>query len=286
MNFRVSGPDKGVLANFETSPSSLQPLLIAALGVILATTAAAQSSRLQLVPKGRPFRLTFADPREIKMALSFEGDSKINAMIGNYFSLFSIQEEGRERFEMHLGLEGAGYFGLTQLDRRFPLESSDGLIGVYLEGRSGQWQWQVRYTHISAHLADGSTDTPIAYSREHLALRGAFVSDEGLHLYGGVYSLLNTIPELAPWTLQWGMNYFWRANLYQLTPFVGSDFKWKTEAEANPSACIQVGLALSDLQETYRSFRFFYSYQTGADPRGQYFMHTATSHSLGVEMQI
>ncbi len=246
--------------------------------------------KLGLVPRGRSFRSTFADPREVKMALGFEGDSKINAVIGNYFSLFSLQQDGSERPTFHLGLEGAGYFGLVQANRRFPLESSDGLIGAYAEGVAESVQWQVRYTHISAHLADGSADVPIAYSREHLVLRMAVLPSEllrgALHLYGGVYYVMNAIPEVNPWALQLGVNYFSPWTAASLTPYFGGDLKWKAEADANPSADLQLGLALSNPREVHHSLRIFYAYHTGADPRGQFYQRITTTHALGIEMQI
>lgn len=253
--------------------------------VFLCIFASGDELRMRLVPRGRPFRTTFADPREIKMALSFEGDSRINAAIGNYFSLFSIETDDQDS-RFHLGLEGAGFFSLRQADRRFPLESSDGLIGVYGEGESGLFQWQLRYTHISAHLADGSEDVPIAYSREHLAARiGLFPLPE-LHVYGGMYYVLNAIPEVPPWSIQLGFDYFAKWRVAQLTPFVGIDLKWKTESDANPTLSVQSGIALSNPREAYRSLRLFYAYHTGADPRGQHYQRTVTSHALGLEMQI
>ena len=109
---------------------------------------------LELIPKGRPFRLTFADPREIRMALTFEGSSKINATIGNYFSILGIRNENNPDWFFHVGLEGAGYFTMKQAEKRFPLETADGLIGLYIETSVGSAQYQFRLTHISAHLAD------------------------------------------------------------------------------------------------------------------------------------
>lgn len=251
----------------------------------LSTGAQASELKMRLVPRGRPFRMTFADPREIKMALSFEGDSKMNAMIGNYFSLFGLESDDQKSV-LHLGLEGAGFFGLRQADRRFPLESSDGLIGAYIEGSVDRVQWQVRYTHISAHLADGSQDSPIPYSREHIAMRMAYLPTNDVQLYAGAYYVLNAIPEVPPWTIQLGANLFSAWSMAQLTPFLGTDLKWKTESPANPTASLQAGIALSNPREAYRSLRIFYTYLTGADPRGQYYQRVVTTHALGVEMQI
>lgn len=244
---------------------------------------------LELLPKGRPFRLTFSDPRELRMGLSFQGNSQINAAIGNYFSLFGIRssetEPERVPSVFHMGLEGAGYFTMRQAEKRFPLETADGLIGVYFEGTSGPWQGQLRLTHISAHLADGSSGTPIAYSREFAVLKGAYVPNEDIQLYGGIHYLVNTVPIVDPWTLQLGGSYFLPFS-YPLLPFLGVDLKWKEEASANPSFQFMFGLALNNPPKAFESFRLYYSYFTGTDPRGQFFNQATTVHSVGIDMQI
>lgn len=243
---------------------------------------------LELLPSGRPFHLTFADPREIRMGLNFQGNSQINATVGNYFSLFGIQPTEPDpnlKKAFHMGLEGAGYFTMKQADKRFPLETADGLIGTYFEGVHGNWQGQFRLTHISAHLADGSNGTPIAYSREFMALRFAFVPSDEYQIYGGVHYLINTVPKVAPWTWQLGGNYFIPLN-YSLVPFAGLDVKWKQESVTNPSLNLVFGLALNNPPQAYKSFRFFYSYFTGSDPRGQFFNQLVTTHSVGIDMQI
>lgn len=264
-------------------------LLIILCTGLIPTGLASNRLGLELLPSGRPFRPTFSDPREIRMGLSFQGNAQINASVGNYFSLFAIAPtEGNETnppWLFHMGLEGAGYFTMRQADRRFPLESADGLIGAYFEGASGPWQAQLRVTHISAHLADGSAGTPIAYSREFVVLRTGYVPYQELQIYGGLHYLINTVPKVAPWTFQWGANYFVPLN-YSLVPFVGTDLKWKQETSVNPSFQLLLGLALNNPPQAYRSFRFYYSYYTGADPRGQFYNREITAHSVGIDMQI
>lgn len=241
---------------------------------------------LELLPRGRPFRLTFADPREIQMKLAFEGDSKLNAVVGNYFSIFGIRPTVDSDWQLHFGLEGGGFFSMRQAQSRFPLETADGLLGMYFEGANGPLQAQLRFTHISAHFADGSTDIPIAYSREFISLRGAYLLQPEWQVYSGIQFLVNTVPKVHPWSLQWGTTYFLPIGFTKISPFVGADFKWKEESKYNPSFHIQLGIALNNPPEAYRSFRFFYSYYTGADPRGQYYDRAYTAHSFGIEMQI
>lgn len=241
---------------------------------------------MELLPPNRPFHLAIADPREVSMGLQFTGDSKIEAVVGNYISFFAIRPKDKpDDWTIHFGLEGAGFFTMRHADSRFPLETTDGLFGFYLEGASGPWQAQLRYTHISAHLSDGSVGTPIAYSREFATLRGAWVPDDRLQIYAGPQYLVNSTPILPGLGFEWGGSYFLPVDS-RLAPFAALDMKWKQESPANPSMALQLGLALNRPPRAYRSFRFFYSYYTGQDPRGQYYMNVYTAHSFGLEMQI
>ncbi|MBI4404150.1 MAG: DUF1207 domain-containing protein [Deltaproteobacteria bacterium] len=241
---------------------------------------------LELLPKGRPFRLTFGDPREIRMALLYEGDSHIQAVVGNYFSIFAIKPSDDNHWALHLGLEGAGYFSLRQAESRFPLEAADGQLGIYFEGFADKWQGQLRYTHLSAHLADGSEGVAIPFSREYVSIRIAYLILPQLHAYVGQHFIINSVPPVPVLWTQWGFSLFSPKGMGKLTPFVATDFKWKQESRYNPTFNLQVGLALNNPPEAYRSFRFFYAYGTGQDPRGQFYERTQTVHSLGVEMQI
>lgn len=238
----------------------------------------------EVLPKGRPFRLTFADPREIRMGLNIAGGSRIQAAVGNYFSLLAMRVDEREFW--HFGIEGAGYFGMRQAEGRFPLETTDGLIGLYLEGKRESLEWQLRYTHVSAHLADGSRDSAIAYSREFLKLRGAYAPSPFFQAYAGIMRLVNTVPDVGKWGLQWGANIFLPSQFELLVPFLAADFQIRQETSFNPSLSFQLGMAFNDPPEAWRSFRIFYSFQSGADPRGQFYDRALTLHALGIEMQI
>lgn len=258
-------------------------LLFIAFALALSRTASADS-QLTLLPNGRLFPITFADPREIRTALTFSGDKDIQAMLGSYLSIFSIAPEDKS-WDFHFGLEGRGYFTMREEGGRFPLETVDGTIGVYTEYAQGPWAVQLRYTHVSAHLADGSTDVPIAYSRESLILRGGYSPSENLHVYLGLHRLVNTTPKVHKHAIQIGANYFLPFGT-ATTPFIASDLRWNEEAPTNPSFALQLGVALHRPDSVRRSFRLFYSYYTGSDVRGQYFLSPRTLHSFGLEIPL
>jgi len=241
------------------------------------------SIETEVLPKGRPFRLTTADPREIQMSLAFHSHERLDAAIGNYFSLIGF---GEKTWRIHGGFEGAGYFTMRQKQKRFPLETTDGLIGVYMEGNLGRWQNQLRFTHLSAHFSDGNIGTPIAYSRESIILRSGYLVTDDFHIYGGFYFPVHAIPTTASWHAQAGFSFFWMMRSHWVVPFTALDVHWRRESPYDPSGHFELGLALNNPPESYRSFRIFYSLYVGADPRGQYYLSPLTAHSIGVEMQI
>jgi Protein of unknown function (DUF1207) len=221
------------------------------------------------------------------MGFSFQGDGELTAAIGNYFSLVGWNVSGEEDTRIHFGVEGAGYFGLRAVDRRFPLDTTDGLVGGYLEGNRGPFQVQFRYTHISAHLSDGvPSGLPIVYSREFTALRIGFAPDPYKDFYAGMDYVIHSAPRVPRWALQWGMSLFLPWNFLKVVPFTAVDFKWRQESFYNPSMNFELGVALNNAIEAYRSFRLFYAFYTGADPRGQFYQLPFTSNSIGIEMQI
>lgn len=253
---------------------------------LLGSVSAWADTGLQLLPEGRRFRPTFVDPFEIRMALRFEGDQGIAANVGNYFSILGFRPLDGDGWAIDFGIEGGGYFTMRAEGSRFPLETADGTIGIYLEGSRDALQWQVRYTHVSAHLADGATGIPIPYSRETLSLRGAWAPDPYTQVYGGLHYLAHTIPVVPRLGVQFGANYFLPLSEMRITPYIGTDLRYRGETSPRWSLSTQLGFALNNPPEAYRSFRFFYAYFTGADPRGQFYQQAYTSHSFGIEMQI
>ena len=242
------------------------------------------SKTLEFLPKGRLSRINGADPREVRMA--FLWGAKASALIGNYISLLGVESYGAFPQQMHVGIEGAGFFGLSQAESRFPLETTDGLVGLYWEGRERSWVFQLRYTHVSAHLSDGSLDIPISYSREWVSLKLSYQPLSKWHVYSGISYLLHTIPELPRFGFQVGGTTFLSSSQKAAIPFSSFDLKWKEETSINPSLSLQVGVAFNNPPEAYRSFRVFYNYFTGSDYRGQYYSASFTNHSLGIEMQL
>lgn len=246
----------------------------------------ATQSTVRVLPEGRLFTPTFSDPREISMSLIYQADSKIAAHIGNYISLLSLEGNDESIWKFHFGLEGAGFFSLKRSGGRFPLETTDGMIGTYFEGKKEAIQFQLRFMHVSSHLSDGSSEVPTPYSREYLSFRTGYAFNRSTHFYAGPSFLVHAIPTTGSIGFQWGGTSFLPLQFSHMTPFFGVDFKWHSETTYNPSMNLQLGIALFNPPDPYRSFSIFYAYFTGTDPRGQFFRRTLTTHSMGLQMHI
>lgn len=246
--------------------------------------AESNASGFQWAPGGRLFPVAIADPREIRTFVSFDNTRQILACVGTYFSVFSVTPEDK-RWAVHFGLEGRGLFQMHQSGGRFPLETLDGTLGFYLEYKQGPWAAQLRYTHVSAHLADGSLGVPFPYSRESVILRASYSPNDYAQIYFGAHRLVNSFPPMHGLSLQVGGNYFLPVQ-GSVAPYVAADLRWQEESKVNPSFALQLGIALQQSGKPRDGLRMYYSYYTGADVRGQYYFATKSYHGFALELPL
>lgn len=238
---------------------------------------------IELVPEGRLFRPTFADPQEIRMLLGFGRDEKLTAIVGNYASILGFGG-APDGMAAHFGLEGRGFFTMRQESSRFPLETVDGMIGAYIDAKYRSMQWQLRYTHVSAHIADGLSVAAAPFSRETLSFRMAYLPDNNLQIYVGGSNIVNSFPATEPWIAQVGGSYFLPLH-FAVTPFVATDLQYRAEWHGIAGS-LQLGIAIGKSNKRFQSLRIFYGLYSGGDQRGQFFGQPVTSHSFGIEVGI
>ncbi len=236
------------------------------------------------LPPGRPFPSLLTDPRDLKLALRKNSKGEIEADVGGYrsFAGWKGQIAGRSTV-LHTGLEGNGYFQLKQEGSKFPLHSSDGLIGVYGEAIRGLSLYQVRFTHLSAHLSDGlyGIRERFVYTRETLSLRFARQFDF-VRAYVGYHFLVHTQPVLPRHSLQLGFYSILPWHWKRLHPYLGADLRLRNEQEGDTFA-LSGGVALvSSLGAP--PLRLAVSYLKGHDLRGQFFREQTEKWNFGLEM--
>ncbi len=245
-----------------------------------------QSNGWLALPPGRPFPILPSDPRDLKFGLRKNSKNELEADVGGYRSLAGWQGEMcGERARFHTGIEGNGYFQMRQEGAKFPLQSSDGLVGIYAESARGVWMHQFRFTHISAHLSDGlfNLHQPIIYTREFITLRagrhiGAFLA------YAGYQFLTHSAPELPRHSLQLGAYGILPMHWGIAHPYLGSDLRVRNAKEGTTFQ-LGLGIALVSSQGT-PPVRIAVNYLKGHDLRGQFFEEKVEKWSLGLDLDI
>jgi hypothetical protein len=172
---------------------------------------------------------------------------------------------------------------MHQEGAKFPLHSSDGLIGIYAEAIRDLWMYQLRYTHISAHLCDGVTAVrpKIYYTRETLSLRLArqfgFV-----RAYLGYHFLAHTEPKLPKSSGQAGFYAVFPWHWLRIHPYFGADLKVRSKQEGTTYTISGGGALVSTLGAP--PVRLAVNYTKGHDLRGQYYMEKTEKWIFGLEM--
>jgi hypothetical protein len=236
------------------------------------------------LPPGRPFPSLLSDPRDLKIGLRGNDREEIEADVGGYRSVAGWKGliKGKSTVA-HVGIEGNAYFVMRKEGSSFPLMSSDGLLGFYGEAIRGLWLYQLRFTHISAHLSDGLTPVRqrFSYTRETLSARVArqlgFV-----RAYFGYHFLVHTKPKLPLHSLQFGASAIFPPHWRKIHPYGGIDFRLRNAQEGN-NLQLSMGLALvSSLGAP--PLRIGASFLTGHDVRGQFFRERTKKWTFGLDL--
>ena len=256
--------------------------------------AEAQQEGWEILPHNRPFPLVVADTREIRTALRPNSRNELEAEVGSYRSFMGWKGNFHdEAIVTHFGLEGNGYYIMRHQGSRFPLVSTDGLIGLYFEAAQKNAAVQVRYTHISAHLSDDGIKagrSTIQYSREFLHLRYAkmFSFFGEAFAYLGYQYLTNTDPHDIPkHGADFGFYSLFTPISAHLRPYFGADYKIRNTHEGS-TFDLTTGLALLSSQAPHGAppIRFGFHYLQGHDPRGQFYGEHRKKFSGGLEMDL
>lgn len=248
------------------------------------TAAPSQEEGWVALPAGRPFPSLVPDVRDLKLGLRKNNKNELEADVGGYRSFAGWRGSvlGEDSI-LHVGLEGNAYFQMKKEGSKFPLQSSDGLIGLYGEAIRGAWMYQLRFTHISAHLSDGlyNIRERIVYTRETLSLRAAY--QWGFtRLYAGYHFLVHTKPDLSRSSLQAGFYSVLPASWHHIHPYVGADVRMRDSQEGT-TMNLTLGGALTSSQGT-PTLRLLVAYLKGNDPRGQFYNVPTEKWSGGLEM--
>lgn len=245
-----------------------------------------QSEGWEALPRGRAFPVLPSDPRDLRLGLRKNSQRQLEADVAGYRSVAGWKGDlFGEKTLFTTGIEGAGFFQMRQEGSKFPLESSDGLVGIYAEAAQSLWMYQLRFTHISAHLSDGALAgrSAFVYTREFLSLRVArqlgFVRP-----YVGYHYLVHVAPAVPKHTLQLGAYSILPWHWGIVHPYLGADLRLRN-AEEGTTYQLGAGAALVS-KSGLPPLRILAQYQEGHDLRGQYFREKLKKWTFGLELDI
>jgi hypothetical protein len=236
------------------------------------------------LPPGRPFPSLASDPRDLKLGMRKNNKNELEADVGGYRSFAGWKGKvKKEDTVVHIGLEGNAYFLLRQEGVKFPLHSSDGLIGFYSEAIRGLWLYQMRFTHLSAHLSDGlyNQRERFTYTRETLSLRVAHQMGV-FRPYLGYHFLVHTKPVLPRHSLQLGFYSILPWHWKKVHPYFGADLRIRNSQEGTTYHITGGAALVSSLGAP--PLRLSLNYLKGHDLRGQFYREKTDKWSLGLEM--
>jgi hypothetical protein len=233
-------------------------------------------------PHGRPFGILPSDPRDLHLGLRKNNKSELEADVGGYRSLAGWRR-GDTLF--HAGIEGGAFFQLRQEGSRFPLASSDGLLGVYGEAARGDDAYQLRYSHISAHVADGlfGARSPFIYTREFLVLRYAR-RIAWFRPYVGYQLLTHTVPAVSRHAFQLGGYAIPPMHWGAMHPYFGADLRVRG-AEEGTTFQLAGGAAFVPANGG-APIRVTAAYLKGHDLRGQFFREKTEKWTFGLDLDL
>lgn len=253
--------------------------------------AAGKSDRSRWLPDSTLFRPLQADPREPRLAISYQeysGENRdFNAAdfhVGETFEFYRGELAGGL---WQIGLTG-GVFTAVDMDaKNKDLFNVDYLIGLPFTWRRDDWSTRLRYYHSSSHLTDeyifnnGITfpdRLDISYDVIDLLVSHDW---NQWRVYGGTGYIFRSTEELDEMLGQAGLewrNFTWLDNL-------GLSFAADLQGQAELDWELQQSLQVALISRSGdREVHYFLEYFNGPSPNGQFFYDEVDYFGLGVRL--
>lgn len=199
---------------------------------------------------------------------------------------------------------GADFFTFTLLrgetDFHFPVDAVDYLFGVNFGYKrtideSNNYGIRVRFSHISAHFADGHYDgningwrdnlKPRVFSREFFELL-PFYKYNNLRFYGGLTYIYHVDPTyIGKYNFHAGFDYFHDNFIISgIHPFVGYDLRAIKITKYSVNNSISAGLKFGYIKG--RGISVYYSYFNGNNIHGEYFNFREKYSAIGINLDL
>ncbi len=253
-----------------------------------------EGSTVDVLPRHELFEPLMADPRQPHFSAIYQwylDDPELvhvgSANFGETFALLG-GEVGDGRWE--IGLLG-GVFSVFDLDAEsFDLVNSDFWVGPTLSLRRGSLSGQVRLYHQSSHLGDEfllrNRVDRVNLSYEGVDVLASAQVHPALRLYAGGGAIVNSEPDLDPWSVQAG------AELRSPMTFLGGttrpvaafDFQVREENRWREELGAAAGLEFANATAPGLRLQFLLTWFRGNSPNGQFFDRRIESLGLGAHL--
>jgi len=253
---------------------------------------------IEFLPKGYLFAPLIADPRWPHFSITYERflDDRqlVNALavsLGETFDLLRIDEAVGGAWG--LGLQ-AGVFSIFDLDGpSFDLINTDFIVGIPVTYRTGDLSAMLRVFHQSSHLGDefllSNRVERINLSFEAVDLKLSYDLTKWLRIYGGGgYIFHHDPPELAPWSVQSGVEVRspWTLLDGALRPVAALDVQHREQNDWNTDLSLRGGIQLEKVPFFDRKLQLMLEYFSGHSPNGQFYRDKIEYLGLGIHLYL
>ena len=242
---------------------------------------------LEFLPAEPLFAPLIGDPREPHTSVTaYTNHNLFEGAVGATMEM--VRYNPGDGTQWGWGFFGAGYILLSEYGATFPMQAGDWFAGTYVSEKTGPYSFRLEFEHQSAHLGDslqGSSVSPIFYSRENLNLSLSDDLTEELRLYANLGFWENIAP---PDKL-----FFVSVGLEAYTPsldFLGArlrgygtyNLKHKDEAGGVNNQTLQLGFQWKGHDGDRASLRLAAVYYNGNAEFGQLYLQRDEHWGLAV----
>ncbi len=262
---------------------SLQVILLATLPVMFFTPAHSSEGvdslpRLSFFPAKKIFPLFTADGLAHQLSLSRVTENR--EWIGAVGGSVPMLQLDLDKTNIQASVAVTIFNRLIKTPRHLTVYTIDYKVDFPIDFRFGDWSLQTGLGHISCHFADDALELLGKHSIQHVndyftVAAGRNIDAIRGYVYGGFNYSYGTQPiQFRPWLLQFGAT-FGNIPLHEEVTLYGAfDIKVKQEVGWGSIQSYQIGCRV--LPRSHTSLRVAYTFRTGFDDRGQFYLTKTT----------
>jgi len=266
-------------------------LILALFGAAPASAAAEadstgkSSSAFHWFPNAPLFPHLDADGTAQQLSLCKDLDSR--SIVGSIGGLQRMIETRIGELPVQVGIGATVYGSFVRMPHVLDVVTADFFVDFPLDIKlSDRLTFRTGWGHHSGHLVDDGIEAlnlhSINYAKDYSPFLLAYsIPPLAGFVYGGVRFDYYTIPEVGKhWNLRFGIEGGRIALTDDLMLYGALDLKCRQETGWGTTESYQIGLRTVVFGA--REIRFAYTYRTGPDERGQFYLQSHTSSLFGI----